>query len=152
MPSKYPTPSFPLKSQWINNPNSAGIVFALSSSVDSKREIGFKLEAQARAHLLSKGFKLIEKNFLCRVGEIDLIFEEKLPCGSVELVFVEVRGRHHRFSWLSGTESVDLKKQICLKKTIRYYLANYRGLAESLRIDIMAWDGRAWAHTKNVWI
>src|SRR2546428_13015509 len=50
--------------------------------------IGQAGEDRALAHLEQHGLKLIERNFRCRGGEIDLIMQER---GS--LVFVEVRKR-----------------------------------------------------------
>jgi putative endonuclease len=49
---------------------------------------GFAIEQRAEDYLVSRGLKLIEKNYSCRRGEIDLIMLE-----NDVVVFVEVRFR-----------------------------------------------------------
>ena len=51
------------------------------------RDRGLDSESKAQDYLEQLGFKLIEKNFLWRGGEIDLVMQDRL--GS--LVFIEVR-------------------------------------------------------------
>ena len=51
----------------------------------NKREIGSRYEEAAAAFLQSQGFRILEKNFRCRQGEIDLVCQE-----GKELVFTEV--------------------------------------------------------------
>ena len=52
----------------------------------NKRKIGKEQEDRAAAHLESLGYRILEKNFCCRFGEIDLIAEQE-----DYLVFVEVK-------------------------------------------------------------
>ena len=52
----------------------------------NKRETGSRYEDAAAAFLQSKGLRLLEKNFRCRKGEIDLILMDG-AC----LVFTEVK-------------------------------------------------------------
>lgn len=52
------------------------------------REQGEYTESLACRYLKNKGLKLVEKNFNCRVGEIDLIMQD-----DNNLVFIEVRYR-----------------------------------------------------------
>jgi len=87
---------------------------------------------------------LIAERYRIPQGEVDLIFEV-----GTELVFVEVRSRGPG-SWVGGVESVTPAKQRRLRKAIEVYLARYRGLAESCRVDVMAWDGEHWFHARNV--
>lgn len=54
----------------------------------NKRETGSRYEDAAAAFLQSKGLRLLEKNFRCRKGEIDLILMDG-AC----LVFTEVKYR-----------------------------------------------------------
>lgn len=49
-------------------------------------------ESLAACYLRSRGLRLLQQNYQCRWGEIDLIMEDKTASGSV-LVFVEVRYR-----------------------------------------------------------
>ena len=54
-------------------------------------EVGSQAEDFAQHYLEQQGLALVERNFRCRLGEIDLIMHE----GST-LVFVEVRYRRNR--------------------------------------------------------
>ena len=83
------------------------------------REQGEYTESLACRYLESKGFKLIEKNFSCRLGEIDLIMQD-----NDNLVFVEVRYRRSN-NFGSGAESITTSKQSKLIKTASLYLQNY---------------------------
>ena len=54
----------------------------------NKRELGTQKELLAMHYLESQGMKILERNFRCRTGEIDLIARDG-TC----LVFVEVKYR-----------------------------------------------------------
>lgn len=109
-------------------------------------------ESRALDYLLAEGTRLLlARNYRCKGGEIDLVFEENLetdPWEMFELVFVEVRSRFSG-SWQSGVESVDCRKRQRLAHAIRHFLMGYRGRAQTLRFDILAWDGSEWVHLKN---
>ena len=83
------------------------------------REQGQYTEELACQYLENKGFKLIEKNFNCRLGEIDLIMKD-----NDSLVFVEVRYRRSN-NFGSGAESVTANKQSKLIKTASLYLQQH---------------------------
>ena len=118
----------------------------------SSTEIGKEHERLAEEFLLSAGNRvLVTRNYRLRAGEIDLILEETRSRGRIELVFVEVRVRTAA-SWQDGVESVDFRKRRKLIRTIRQFLAHYRGRAQTLRADILAWDGQAWTHLQDAWL
>lgn len=54
----------------------------------AKDELGRRGERLAEQHLLARGYRLVERNWRCRHGEIDLVVRD----GSA-LVFVEVKTR-----------------------------------------------------------
>jgi len=82
----------------------------------STKDSGQQGEDIALAFLLKKGFKLIQRNFRSRSGEIDLIM-----CNDEFLIFVEVRYRSSdRFG--GALYSVDKKKQSKLIKCAQQYL------------------------------
>lgn len=97
------------------------------------RQIGDKAEKQALEFLRSQKLKLIENNFNCRHGEIDLVMQH-----GEQLVFVEVRYRkHHQYG--TGAESVDYRKQQKILKSAETFLqrnVNYRNLP--CRIDVVS--------------
>ena len=76
----------------------------------STKDSGQQGEDIALAFLLKKGFKLIQRNFRSRAGEIDLIMQNENS-----LIFVEVRYRSsNKFG--GALYSVDKKKQSKLIK------------------------------------
>lgn len=83
---------------------------------ENKREIGAAYEKQAVDFLQKKGYEILETNFRCRQGEIDIIAKEK-----EYLVFVEVKYRKDTRAG-SGFEAVDYRKQQKIIQTARYYL------------------------------
>lgn len=110
-------------------------------------QLGKETETQAEAWFLAQGnYRLLSKNFRCKMGEIDLIFEH----GKTELVFVEVKGRSLG-SLVDGIHSIDWKKKRRLHRTIQYFMTQYRGVARTMRLDVLAKDGESWTHLPNVW-
>ncbi|MBQ4558030.1 MAG: YraN family protein [Clostridia bacterium] len=64
-----------------------------------------------------KRFKIIERNYKCQLGEIDIIAKEK----DGTIVFVEVKYRRNtRFGY--GREAVDQYKQQKIRNVATYYL------------------------------
>lgn len=100
------------------------------------REQGQYTENLACQYLENKGFKLIEKNFNCRLGEIDLIMKD-----NDSLVFVEVRYRRSN-DFGSGAESVTANKQSKLIKTASLYLQQHDKYNKNpSRFDIVSITG-----------
>ena len=103
----------------------------------STRESGRKGEELAATHLKKRGYKIVETNYTCRHGEIDLVVRRKRLW-----IFVEVKtARGGQFgrpvSW------VDEKKQKRLAVLAAFYLQQ-RGLeAVDVRFDVVGieWDG-----------
>lgn len=77
---------------------------------------GFQIEKQATDWLKNQGLVLLENNFHCRQGEIDIIM---LDCE--QLVFVEVRYRRNQ-QYGGAAASVDWRKQQKIRKTAAYFL------------------------------
>jgi len=87
-------------------------------------------ERDAQKHLEKKGYKFIDRNFLTRWGEVDLIMESS--DGTV--VFVEVKSRV-RTQVGSPLEQIDQDKMSHLKRAIEVYL-HQRGWDErQARLD-----------------
>ncbi|MFA5069756.1 MAG: YraN family protein [Patescibacteria group bacterium] len=91
-----------------------------------RQKLGFIGEKIAEKYLLHKGYRIRQKNFRVREGEIDLIAEFR-----DELVFVEVKTRT---SWLFGPpeQAVDFKKRQKYAAVIEKYL-------EKNQIEKAAW-------------
>lgn len=95
-------------------------------------KLGTVGERDAQKHLEKKGFKFIDRNFLTRWGELDLIMESS--DGTV--VFVEVKSRV-RTEVGSPLEQIDQDKMSHLKRAIEMYL-HQRGWGERpARLDAL---------------
>ncbi len=94
-----------------------------------RRETGFAHEAHAARYLTQQGLRLIESNFTCRVGEIDLVMRD-----GETLVFVEVRYRT-RIDFIDPVTSVNYRKQQKLLRTAAIYL-KFHGLTNRVRCRI----------------
>jgi len=100
------------------------------------RELGDITESLACEYLQSNGLKLLERNFNCRFGEIDLIMQN-----ADSLVFVEVRYRRNK-DFGSGAESVTPSKQSKLIKTASAYLQQHAKLGKCpARFDVVSITG-----------
>ncbi|MEO5573311.1 MAG: YraN family protein [Gammaproteobacteria bacterium] len=94
---------------------------------------GRQAEEFACHYLQGKGFQLIERNYRCVHGEIDLIMLD-----GHSIVFVEVRYRRSQ-SFGGGIESVDYRKQAKLIATAAHYLQRDKKAArQPSRFDVVA--------------
>jgi len=99
----------------------------------TSKEIGDEAEQYAATLLQSKGLKLIAKNVLFKVGELDLIMQD-----DETLVFVEVRRRNSNlFGGAIG--SITKTKQKRLSRAALAYLQR-KGLMDKVpcRFDLVA--------------
>lgn len=93
-------------------------------------------EKLAERFLTKQGLKLIDRNYFCKKGEIDLIMWDKNT-----IVFVEVRYRKDD-QYGGGIESIDYIKQKKLQTTATHYLQhNDRHEDYSCRFDAMIISG-----------
>ena len=98
------------------------------------REIGYAGEDIAADYLISRGYKIIARNFTRRCGEIDIIAEEKLPDKKV-LVFAEVK-YYKENSLRDLREAVDAGKQKRIIRTAERYLWENKNKRDSyVRFD-----------------
>ena len=107
---------------------------------------GKKAESIAKNYLFRQGLKLIEKNFVTKVGEIDLVMQE-----GQKIIFVEVRYRQDTRFGLPE-ETVTLAKQRRIVKAAQQYLIAKKLYDEcECRFDIVAIHGTIPKHEIN-WI
>lgn len=87
----------------------------------------------AAARLLgSLGLRVLERNFRCRQGEVDLICRQ-----GDTLVFVEVKTRAEG-SLASGTDAVDRRKRARIVKAASEYLSSRRQWDKPCRFDVVS--------------
>ena len=99
-------------------------------------------------YLIEKGYRIVEKNYQKRSGEIDLIANDP----DKELVFIEVKTRRSkRFG--KPEEAVDKNKLAKIEKTAEQWIEENNISNQSCRIDIIALElgpEKKITHLKNV--
>lgn len=92
---------------------------------------GQQAEQQAAAMLRRHGLRIVDTNYRCRQGEIDIIARSEQ-----HLIFVEVRYRQSdRFG--GGAASVDFRKQQKLILAARHFLSQGRFSELPCRFDVI---------------
>lgn len=102
------------------------------------KDLGSKGEKLALEKIISQGYKVIDKNFTCKIGEIDIIAKDKDI-----LVFIEVRSKSKRSSGLPQ-ETVNKKKQQKIRRVAEYYLLKNNLWELICRFDVV---GIVWQST-----
>ncbi len=92
---------------------------------------GKKAEDIACSFLQRNGLKVVDRNYQCRYGEIDLIMQD-----SDTLVFVEVRFRNSS-KYGDAAETVDKNKRRKLIFTANHYLQRTT-FDQPVRFDVVA--------------
>ena len=101
---------------------------------NARQLLGRKGEQMAAQALLERGYRIVEHNFRCRYGEIDLIAEEK-----GDLIFVEVKTRRGT-AFGQPEEAVTRAKRRKLAEVASYYLDMHHAGDRPWRIDVVAID------------
>ncbi|WP_242984084.1 YraN family protein [Clostridium putrefaciens] len=81
-----------------------------------KKALGYHGESLALNHLILQGYEIIEANFFCKLGEIDIIARDnKYIC------FVEVKTRYGPHI-CTALESITYSKTQKIKKAAKFYI------------------------------
>ena len=80
--------------------------------------LGRRAEAKALELLRSTGWRLLDRNWRCRWGELDLVLEKDR-----RLLVVEVKGRRSRLRADCGVAAFDQRKRRCLARAISCWRA-----------------------------
>jgi putative endonuclease len=97
-----------------------------------RRDTGILGEKVAREFLKKRGFRILETNYRCPEGEIDIVARQK-----DSLVFIEVRTKTSR-EFGSPEESITLAKRAKMRATAAHYLQTHQNLLPSWRLDVVA--------------
>ena len=97
----------------------------------NKRQLGAAYERKAAAFLESKGYEILEYNFRCKNGEIDLIARD-----GEYLVFVEVKYRENMRKG-SPLEAISVQKQRTISKCAMQYMVQYGFHDFPVRFDVV---------------
>ncbi len=94
-------------------------------------EIGKFGENEAVEYLKQKGYKILERNFSCKRGEIDIIALDKS-----EIVFIEIKARMS-LKYGLPSEAVTKRKLEHIYKTAEYFLYVRNLEGQNARIDVI---------------
>ena len=92
---------------------------------------GAKYERIAAEYLETQGYEILEKNYRCHGGEIDLVAKD-----GEYLVFCEVKYRKDNSSG-HPLEAVDKKKQNIIVRCAQFYLMEHSLEDAAVRFDVV---------------
>lgn len=102
-----------------------------SQEADRRRELGRFGEAYAARHLVERGMVVLDRNWRCAAGEIDLVLRD----GRV-LVVCEVKTRSST-AFGSPLEGVTDRKAARLRRLAAQWLAEHHLRPDDVRIDLV---------------
>ena len=98
----------------------------------NRRQTGAVYEQKAAEYLKKTGCRILEMNYRCRMGEIDIVARD----GNY-VVFCEVKYRSGSRAG-SPLEAVDFKKQQVIFRCAQFYLAEHHMQDVPCRFDVIA--------------
>ena len=108
---------------------------------------GLRFEDLARDYLLAQGLHLLQANYRCRCGEIDLIMRD-----GQTICFIEVRFRKS-LAFGGAAASITAAKQRKVVKAALFYLAGRQSLMNrALRFDALLIQQQATGSHDFDWI
>ena len=117
----------------------------------NNRALGQVKEDYACEYLVSKGYKILERNWhWSNRGEIDIIAVDPKRFGEEYLIFIEVKFRNE--SMLMSLQAVNQKKIAQLKLLAKAFLQSRKLLQSKVNIsfDFIAIHGKEIEHIKNI--
>ena len=103
----------------------------LSSNVEVNKEKGEFGEQVAAMMLEKQGYEILEKNFRCRLGEVDLICKNK-----DQIVFVEVKTRtQDQFG--APREAIGRDKMNKIRKVAALYMMSQKVTNYQVKFDVV---------------
>lgn len=108
------------------------------TATNGKLLLGKEGERVAERYLQKKGYMLVERNYRCPAGELDLIVLDRRV-----VVFVEVKTRTG-LGFGSPLEAVEFRKQRKMIQVAQFFLAEKRLQQRDARFDVVgvSWLGR----------
>lgn len=109
----------------------------------NRNDRGERGEQRAERWLVDRGLRLVERNYQCRAGEIDLVMVDPNPRDTDVLAFVEVRLRGPG-ARVDSIDSIDEHKQRRLISAARHFLMSRPQWQEyACRFDVVGIDGES---------
>lgn len=97
------------------------------------QQFGADSESMAVTFLKENGYKIIERNYRTKIGEIDIIAKDKDT-----IVFIEVKARKSKA--YNPKEAVTSSKKRKISMVALYYLKSTRQINKRARFDVVAID------------
>lgn len=98
---------------------------------DTRKELGERGEKAAQLFMIERGYEILETNWRCSYGEIDIIARE-----GDELIFCEVKTRKTTSAGIPE-EAVTAQKRERYRKMARLYLARNEVPHATVRFDVI---------------
>lgn len=105
----------------------------------STRDLGGKGESLATEILQKNGYQILQRNFRCKIGEIDIICIDPSASSGQALVFVEVKTRWTKEFGLPE-EAITPWKIRKIARTADFFVLLHPELPKLLRIDAVCLD------------
>ena len=103
----------------------------MTASAEQRAALGAYGEAYAARHLVDQGMVVLDRNWRCELGEIDLVLRD----GKV-LVFCEVKTRSST-AFGSPLEGVTERKAARIRRLAARWLAAHQVHPDDVRIDLV---------------
>ena len=100
---------------------------------ESKKQIGVRGEDLACAELERQGLQVLERNWRCRLGEIDIVAAEAAANG-LTMVFCEVKCRSG-LGYGHPLEAITFTKRRTLRQLAAVWMRQHRVKASAIRLD-----------------
>jgi putative endonuclease len=100
---------------------------------DTRKLVGTFGEELAVQHLLAAGHRILERNWRCASGEIDIISEYEDT-----LIFTEVRTRRLTGTFGTAAESIQARKQRKVRDIATVYVHRHFSRLPRIRFDAIA--------------
>ncbi|MCL2603976.1 MAG: YraN family protein [Defluviitaleaceae bacterium] len=97
----------------------------------NKHTAGMLGQQAAEDYLVKKNYRILQRNYRVKSGEIDLIAQD-----GAYLVFVEVKSRSG-LGYGHPREAVNAAKQARILRTAQHYIIRYRLAERDLRFDVI---------------
>lgn len=104
----------------------------MTSSIDGRRQTGQLGEQLACRLLEESGYAILERNWRCRTGELDIVAEQEGV-----LIFIEVRTRKSVNRFGTPAESVERRKQSRIRQIARVYMTMNSFHEKPVRFDVI---------------
>lgn len=110
----------------------------------NKRQVGQSIEEKVCEYLKQNKVEILERNYRCRSGEVDIIAKD-----SDYLVFIEVKYRS-TLKFGSALEAVDIRKRAQICKVFNIYRMQKRlPFNAKVRFDVIGVDNEKISWIKN---